>query len=48
MSKEYKYKCLKCGHLFIGIEGSICPNCGHKELRKILFWELIKYLTGKK
>jgi rRNA maturation endonuclease Nob1 len=44
MSKEYKYRCKHCNHLFTGKENDLCPNCGSDKLRKILFYELIKFL----
>jgi DNA-directed RNA polymerase subunit RPC12/RpoP len=48
MPKEYNYRCKNCNHLFIGGENATCPNCGGKNLRKLMFWELIKAFIGKK
>lgn len=48
MSKQYQYQCTKCHFLFPGNEDTkACIDCGHDELTKITFGELIKDLTGE-
>jgi len=48
MSKEYQYRCNKCNFLFTGVDSVSCPDCGHADVTKLMFYELMGYFTGEK